>query len=200
MPLPLHESTEDLADWFVNFFETKFTKIRDNFEDTCDFSSPDLPFSGESPFDNFDCLSEDDVTKLLQMAPRMSYTLDPIPISVLKQCSNELDLVITRIINSSLTKGDVPSVFKEVVVTPLLKKPGLKLTYKYYRPVSNLSFMSKLTERAVSSQITEFMEANVLQEPLHSAYHPNHSTETALFKIFDILVSMDDKRAVFLVC
>ena len=86
--------------------------------DTCDFSSHDLTFSGESPLDNFDCLSEDDVTKLL------------VP-------------VITGFINSSLTKREVPSVFKEAVITPLLKKPGLELTYKNYRPVSNLSMDDK---------------------------------------------------------
>ena len=103
------------------------------------------------------------------------------------------------IIKSSLTTGEVPSVFKEAVVTPLLKKPGLELTYKNYRPVSNLSFMSKLTERAISGQIKDFMEANDLQEPVQSAYHPNHSTETALSKIFnDILLSMGDKRGVLL--
>ena len=82
---------------------------------------------------------------------------------------------------------------------PLLKKPGLELTYKNYRPVSNLSFMSKLTERAVNGQIKEFMETNDLQEPQQSAYHPNQSTETAqyLMTIFDdIILSMDDKRAV----
>ena len=59
--------------------------------------------------------------------------------------------------------------------------------------------MSKLTERAVSGQIKEFMEANDLQEPLQSAYSPNRCTETALIKIFDdILLSMDDKRGVLL--
>ena len=133
------------------------------------------------------------------MAPTKSCELDPIPTSVFKQCSNELVPVITRIINSYLTRGEVPSVFKEAVVTPLLKKPGLELTYKNYRPVFNLSFMSKLTERAVSGQIEAFMEANDLQQLLQSAYHPNGSTETALIKIFDdILLSMDDKRAVLL--
>ena len=138
MPLAPHESTEDLANGFVNFFETKLTKMRDNFEDKCDSSSHDLPFSGESPLVNFDCLSEDDVTKLLQMAPTKSCGLDPIPTSVLKQCSNTLVSVITRIINSFLTKGEVTSVFKEAVLTPLLKKPGLELTSKNYRPISNL--------------------------------------------------------------
>ena len=56
MPLPSHESTEDLANGLLSFFETKLTKIRDNFDNTCDFSSHDLPFSGESPLDNFYCL------------------------------------------------------------------------------------------------------------------------------------------------
>ena len=61
--------------------------------------------------------------------------------------------------------------------------------------------MSKLTERAVSGQIKEFMEANDLQELLRPAYCPNRSTETALIKIFDdILLNMDDNRAVLLLC
>ena len=124
---------------------------------------------------------------------------DPIPTSVLKQCSNEFLPVITRIINSSLTKGEVPSFFKDAVVTPLLKKPGLELTYKNYRPVFNLKFMSKLTERAVTGQIKDFVEAKDLQEPLQSAYHPNDSTETAFIKIFgEILLRIHDKRTVLL--
>ena len=86
-------------------------------------------FSCESPLDNFDCLSEDDIKKFLQMAPTKSCGLDPITTSVLKQCSKVLVPVITRIINSSVSKGEVPSAFKEAVITPLLNKPGMKVTY-----------------------------------------------------------------------
>ena len=43
------------------------------------------------------------------------------------------------------------------------------------------------------------MEANDLQEPLLSAYHPNRSTKTTLIKICDdIFLSMNNKRAVLL--
>ena len=68
-------------------------------------------------------------------------------------------------------------------------------------PSLTLSFITKLSERAVSGQIKDFMEANDLQDPLQSVYHQNHSTERALIKIFDdILLSMDDKRQCCLHC
>ena len=49
-----------------------------------------------------------------------------------------------------------PSCFKTAHVTPLLKKAGLdKNILKNYQPVSNLSYISKLIEKAVARQINE---------------------------------------------
>ena len=46
-----------------------------------------------------------------------------------------------------------PEIWKEALVFPLLKKPGLDVIFKNFRPVSNLSFVSKLIERAAFNQI-----------------------------------------------
>ena len=46
------------------------------------------------------------------------------------------------------------------LVNPLLKKTGLDLLFKNYRPVSNVQYVSKLTERAVFNQLHEHMMAN----------------------------------------
>jgi len=52
--------------------------------------------------------------------------------------------------NASLLTGCFPSDFKQAVIRPLLKKSELDTgDMKNFRPVSNLSFFSKLLERVV---------------------------------------------------
>ena len=50
--------------------------------------------------------------------------------------------------NNSLQSGCFPEIWKEALVFPLLKKTGLDVIFKNFRPLSNLSFVSKLIERA----------------------------------------------------
>ena len=78
--------------------------------------------------------------------------------------------VINGIVNLSLKSGSMPAKLKEAVLKPLLKKPNLDQTdFKNYRPVSNLSFLSKVIEKAVALQLTSYLEDNHLYEPLQSA-------------------------------
>jgi len=68
-------------------------------------------------------------------------------------------------------------------VTPLLKKTRLDpADMSNFYPVSNISFMSKVFERAVVSQLTltEYLSTNDLLPCFQSAYRRKHSNETAL--------------------
>ena len=70
---------------------------------------------------------------------------------------------IALLCNKSLAVGCFPSDFKRAVVRPLLKKGGLDTSQmKNYRPVSNLSFLSKLLERVVQRRLQEFLNSNNL--------------------------------------
>ena len=104
-------------------------------------------------------------------------------------------------INISLDSGHFPSSWREALVLPTLKKTGLDTVFKNYRPVSNLSFISKLTERAVFIQIQLAIIWKTRSLPgLQSAYRKNHCTETALLKVTnDILMKMNSQHAVLLV-
>ena len=79
-----------------------------------------------------------------------------------------------------------PQNFKEAHVRPLLKKTSLpKNELKKYRPVSNLSFISKILEKIVANRLQAHINNNHL-------YNPLQSTESALLKVHnDIIISMD---------
>ena len=79
---------------------------------------------------------------------RTSCYPDPIRRYLLKPCRELVIAVITNIIICSLESGIFPGCWKEAVVIPLPKKPRLESLFKNLRPVSNLAYISKLTECA----------------------------------------------------
>ena len=86
------------------------------------------------------------------------------------------------------------------MVFPLLKKPGLPAVPSNFRPISNLSFLSKTLVCVVAHQLVSHMDKFKLHDPMQSAYRRYHSTETSLLKIHkDILCMMDDKKLVLLI-
>ena len=96
--------------------------------------------------------------------------------------------------------GWLPRSQRHAFVKPILKKDGLDQTdIKNFRPISNLTFTSKLVERLVSLQLTEFLERNKLFPKFQSGFRKRHSTETALLKVMsDILLAADQGHVTLL--
>ena len=154
-----------------------------------------------SPMEFFAPATEDEIYKLVSSSPSKSCTLDPIPTWMLKQNINIFVPVITKIVNMSLEYATFPSHFKNVLVSPLIKKPPLDAdNLKNFRPVSNLCFISKIAEKVVAHRLADHLSTNNLYEQHQSAYRKYHGTETALLKVQnDILRELDGKRGVFLI-
>jgi hypothetical protein len=93
----------------------------------------------------------------------------------------------------------MPPSYKHAIVTPLLKKQSLdKNNLNNYRPVSNLSFLSKVSERLVASRLTEYLEMNNLLNPHQSAYRTYHSCESSILFIQSIIFTAMDTGLVAL--
>ena len=69
-------------------------------------------------------------------------------------------LVITTMINSSLLAAHFPDVWKEALVDPRCKKAEVN-DFNNLRPVSNLQYVSKLAERAVFDQVHAHLSQSV---------------------------------------
>jgi len=91
--------------------------------------------------------SAEEVRRVVMESPTKSCLLDPIPTFLLKEYTDSLLPFLTAIVNASLRDGSLPASQKYAIVSPLLKKPFLDpAELRNYRPVSNLTFASKVIE------------------------------------------------------
>ena len=121
----------------------------------------------------------------------------------MKDCTDVLLPVLTKMINISIETANVPVQLKEAMIRPKLKKESLDHeVYSNFRPMSNLKFISKMIEKAMSYQLTNYARDNDLEESLQSAYKTFHSTETALVKGHNDIVSAIDNQCyiILLLC
>jgi exonuclease III len=148
----------------------------------------------------FNCISTSELNNVIMNMPNKSSVLDVVPMWLFKNCLPELIDICHYIVNTSLCTGSFPSSLKSAMIRPGLKKPTLDSDeLKNYRPISNLTYLSKIIEKVVHKQLTEYTDTNKLFSDFQSGYRKGHSCETAVTRIHnDILLMVDRKENVVL--
>jgi len=113
----------DLPNAFSDFMHKKIANIRRVF-DSCPVPAIFEPFAGAG-LCAFAPVSEDLIRKLTNDASQKVVSLIPYPRHFSKHATWTSFLSFTKTVNYSPLSGSVPQCFKQVLVTPFLKKPSL---------------------------------------------------------------------------
>jgi len=202
--LPSHTDTLELANQFAQFFTDKITVIRSSLASITVSTGNIATFSDardcSSQLSVFSPTNDEELSKLVGSSVSKSCVLDPLPAKLFKSCFDMILPIIVKIVNLSLQDGTLSANLKNAALSPLLKKHSLcQDTLSNYRPISNLSFVSKCIEKVVAARLKIHVHNVNLDELFQSAYKKGHSTETALLRVHnDILQEIDNKGCVIL--
>ena len=189
----IHTDSENMSNCFNDFFvnignsvEAKIPKINTPFTDFLK-NKNDVTFFIK-PVD------DDEVKSMIsKLSTSKACGPNSIPTHILKTNLDFLVSPLKHIINLSFSEGRFPELLKLAEVCPIFKKKD-KNKCENYRPISLLSNLSKLFERAMHIRIYEFFEAHNIFSDLQFGFRKKHSTNHALLSIFEnIKEKLDNK-------
>ena len=112
---------------------------------------------GVDDLHEFRPVSDDQVLQLLKsLDTRKAVGPDELPASILKTHADTLTPSLTKIFNASLSTGSLPNEFNCANVCPVFKAGDPK-DPRNYRPISLLPILSKVLEKIVHEQLTEYI-------------------------------------------
>ena len=130
----------------------------------------------------------DDIFKILR---RCAPGYDKLTTDIISLSLPCIKNPLLHIMNQSLLQGVFPNELKVANVTPLYKADD-PMKFKNYRPVSLLSILSKIFEKAMYNRLTDFLETHKLLMEKQFGFRKNHSTYMALMLLVDNLIKSLD--------
>ena len=114
---------------------------------------------------------------------------DELSAYIAKQCIDNYVMPLTYIINMSLMEGIFPS---ELKLAKVKVKSGESDKVTNYRPISVLSFLSKIFEKIMYYYVINFMDKNNTIYKYQFGFRKNHSTQHAIITLVDKITSSLD--------
>jgi len=177
----VQQTKAQTASLFANFFQDKVTKLSRTKIENCRLKHPETPVT----------ISKGEIIKALEkMRPKMSSGLDGIPQFLFKNHAETLVDHMSHIFNS-YAKFGIPTNLKTARVTAIHKK-GCKKDVNNYRPVSNLSSLTKIYEKCILNKLNN--ELDNMEGNHQHGFREGHSTETALLTIQSEISEVLDKK------
>ena len=129
-------------------------------------------------------IEEPEILNVIAQLKNSAAGYDSLPGFIMKQCADKYIVPLTHIINLSITKGYFPEEFKLGKVFPIFKS-GDDQNIQIYRPISILSFFSKIFEKIIASHIMDFLDTNNILYDKQFEFRKSHSTSHAIITLVE---------------
>jgi exonuclease III len=140
-------------------------------------------------------VTEEEVIDVVRKSkPKKSSGYDGISNKIIKLCIHQICKPLVYIINKSLVGGIYPDRLKYAVIKPVYKKKGDKHNISNYRPISLVTGFAKIFETIMSSRLKHHIEMNKLTSPNQYGFQKGLSTEDAVFKLTNVILSAWNRR------
>uniref|UniRef100_A0A1W7R6J3 Putative reverse transcriptase n=1 Tax=Aedes albopictus TaxID=7160 RepID=A0A1W7R6J3_AEDAL len=120
---------------------------------------------------------------------------DGLPIKFLKIITPFALPVFEHLFNSIIVSSKFPTEWKRAKIIPINKKPNVH-SITNLRPISLLPTISKVFEKLLKIQISEYIHRMNYIHCFQSGFRSHHSTETALLKVHDDIAKSIDKKGI----
>ena len=115
-----------------------------------------------------------------KLKPKKAPGPDGVTNDMLKRLGPAAKNTLLAIFNRCWHAGELPSIWKEAHIIPILKKGKEKTNPANYRPISLLSCVGKLMERIVTSRLTWYLEKHNILSATQTGYRQHRNTEDQL--------------------
>ena len=167
------------AEILNNQFSSVFTR-----EDTTNIPEFDpLPYS--SPLNNIQISPTEVKKKLAKLRTDKSCGPDGVHPLILNKLADTMCIPLSIIYRTSISTGQVPTTWKEGVVTALFKK-GKKSDPANYRAITLTSIVCKLLERIIVEILIKHLRKNNLQSKWQHGFTMKKSTVTNLIEALNV--------------
>ena len=180
---------KEIATGFNNFFVTIGPQLAKNIKSDIN------PLSYVKSVNNSIVLTDvtsTEVRNVIASLKNSSSGYDEFPPFVGKSCVEAYIKPLTHLINLSLKSGVFPSELKLAKVVPIFKA-GDTSAINNYRPISVLSFFSKVYEKIVYNHVLDFVDDNNVLYDYQYGFRHSHSTQQAIITLIDRISKSLDK-------
>ena len=118
---------------------------------------------------------------------------DGMPSCMVKSCLPDIASILLKIFNLSLATGHYPDAWKISHIRPKFKS-GSKLDPSNYRPINITSILSRIMEKIVKKQMSNYFLSQNIISPAQHGFLSNRSCSTCQADFLNHTISLRDKE------